>query len=423
VIKFAGPMSKLVPFLAACFVPFIFLLFPCQARPQLILGQYEDEAPVRTWNTLGIELAPSLACGGARTAAAWDASAALVNPALLCGLPKLTVTANGSRTSASMFRYSILNTGVLSIPENLTESVCALDFGGLSFRTGDWAFAFSAALLESYGRPPLDFQADSQAGLVYSIQTVQSGDLRNFNLSAARKLSRRLAAGLGFNLVSGRLERTISENFVADGITIEDRKSQDFKGFFMNAGLSLLLSERVSLAVAVRTPYARRSDSWSLLEYRVPAADTDIRISASSEDEYRQPWAAGAGASWRPSVDLKVSADLWFFKWSSYSAVYFGEEKERNFTDVLRLAAGLEYLSAYRLFGRTLRSPLRVGISYDPQPMKAPRSAYAYITFGTGVAFDRVRVDFAGAIGKESGSGHSLSARRGAITLTYVIGD
>jgi hypothetical protein len=258
---------------------------------------------------------------------------------------------------------------------------------------------------------------------VYSIQTVQSGDLRNFNLSAARRLSRRLAAGLGFNLVSGKLERTISENFVADGITIEDRKSQDFKGFFINAGLSLLLSERVSLAVAVRTPYVRRSDSRSLLEYRVPAVDTDIRISASSEDEYRQPWAAGAGASWRPSVDLKVSADLWFFKWSSYSAVYFGEEKERDFTDVLRLAAGLEYLNVYRLFGRTLRSPLRVGISYDPQPMKAPRSAYAYITFGTGVAFDRVRVDFAGAIGKESGSGHSLSARRGAITLTYVIGD
>jgi len=423
VIKFAGPMSKLIPLPAACLIPFFFLLFPCQARPQLILGQYEDEAPVRTWNTLGIELAPSLACGGARTAAAWDASAALVNPALLCGLPKLTVTANGSRTSASMFRYSILNTGVLSIPENLTETVSALDFGGLSFRTGDWAFAFSAALLESYGRPPLDFQADSQAELVYSIQAVQSGDLRNFNLSAARRLSRRLAAGLGLNLVSGRLERTISENFVADGITIEDRKSQDFKGFFINAGLSLLLSERVSLAVAVRTPYVRRSDSRSLLEYRVPTADTHIRISASSEDEYRQPWAAGAGASWRPSVDLKVSADLWFFKWSSYSAVYFGEEKERNFTDVLKLAAGLEYVGTYRLFGRTLRSPLRVGISYDPQPMKAPRSAYAYITFGTGVAFDRVRVDFAGAIGKESGSGHSLSARRGAITLTYVIGD
>ena len=416
-------MGKLVPFPAACLVPLIFLLFPSQVRPQLVLGQYEDEAPVRTWNSLGVELAPSLACGGTRTAAAWDASAALVNPALLCGLPKLTVTASGSRTSASMFRYSILNTGVLSTRENLTEGFTSLDFGGLSFKAGNWAFAFSAALLESYGRPSLDFRADSQAGPVYSIQTAQSGDLRNFNLSAARRLSRRLAAGLGFNLVSGRLERTISENFVADGITIEDRKSQDFKGFFINAGLSLLLSERIGLAVALRTPYARRSDSRSLLEYRVPAASTDIRIPASSEDEYRQPWAVGAGVSWCPSGDLKVSADLWFFNWSSYSAVYFGEEKERDFTDVLRLAAGLEYLSAYRLFGRTLRSPLRVGMSYDPQPMKAPRSAYAYITFGTGIAFGRVRVDFAGAIGKESGSGHSLSARRGAITLTHVIGD
>ncbi|MCJ7644741.1 MAG: hypothetical protein MUP28_09735 [Candidatus Aminicenantes bacterium] len=422
-IKFAGPMSKLVPLPAACLVPFLLLFFPCQARPQLVLGQYEDEAPVRTWNTLGVELAPSLACGGARTAAAWDASSVLVNPALLCGLPKLTVTASGSRTSASMFRYSILNTGVLSARENFTEGFYALDFGGLSFRAGDWAFALSAALLESYGRPPLDFRANSPAGLVYSIETAQGGDLRNFNLSAARRLSRRLAAGLGVNVVSGRLERTVSESFVADGITIDDRKSQDFKGLYMSAGLSLLLSERISLAVAVRTPYAKRSDSRSLLEYRVPAAGTDIRIPASSKDEYRQPWAAGAGASWRPAEDLKVSADVWFFKWSSYSAVYFGEEKERDFSDVLRLGAGLEYISAYRLFGRAIRSPLRVGISYDPQPMKAPRSAYAYITFGTGVAFGRVRVDFAVAIGKESGSGHSLSARRGALTLTYVIGD
>jgi hypothetical protein len=387
------------------------------------LGQYEDEAPVRTWNTLGIDLASSLACGGAQTAAAWDASAALVNPALLSSLPGLTVTANGSLTSASMFRYSILNTGVLSIPENITESVYSLDFGGLSFKTGDWAFAFSAALLESYGRPSLVYQAASQAEPVYSIRAVQGGDLRNFNVSMARRLSRGLAAGLGINLASGKLERSISENFVADGISIEDRKSQDFRGVFMNAGLSFILSKRVSLGLAVRTPSVRRSDSRSLLEYRAPVAGTNIRISASSEDTYHQPFAAGAGASWRPSQGLKISSDLWFFKWSSYSAVYFGEEKERNFTDVLRLAAGLEYMSDYRFFGRTIRSPIRVGISYDPQPMKTPRSAYAYITFGTGVAIGRVHVDFAGAVGKESGSGHSLTARRGVITLTYVIGD
>jgi len=416
-------MPKFHPSLAGCLIPFLLLLFPCQARPQLVIGQYEDEAPVRTWNTLGVELAPSLACGGARTATAWDAAAALVNPALLCGLPKLTVTVGGSRTSASMFRYSILNTGVLSTRGNLTEGFTSLDFGGLSLRAGNWAFAFSAALLESYGRPSLDFRANSPAGPVYSIGTAQSGDLRNFNLSAARRLSRRLAAGLGINLVSGRLERTISENFIADGITIDDRKNQDFKGFFMNAGLSFLFSEHVSLAVAVRTPYARRSDSRSLLEYKVPTAGTDIRISASSEDEYRQPWAAGAGASWHPSEGLKISTDLWFFNWSSYSALYFGEEKERDFSDIFRFAAGLEYMSDYRLFGLAIRSPIRVGVSYDPQPMKAPRSAYATITFGTGIAFGRVRFDFAGAIGKESGSGHSLSARRGAVSLTYVIGD
>ena len=199
-------MPKFHPSLAGCLIPFLLLLFPCQARPQLVIGQYEDEAPVRTWNTLGVELAPSLACGGARTATAWDASAALVNPALLCGLPKLTVTVGGSHTSTSMFRYSILNTGVLSTRGNLTEGFTSLDFGGLSLRAGNWAFAFSAALLESYGRPSLDFRANSPAGPVYSIGTAQSGDLRNFNLSAARRLSRRLAAGLGINLVSGRLE-------------------------------------------------------------------------------------------------------------------------------------------------------------------------------------------------------------------------
>ncbi|HEX2695945.1 MAG TPA: hypothetical protein VHP61_09335, partial [Acidobacteriota bacterium] len=356
------------------------LVFAGRAWPQLVMGQYEDEAPLASWNTLGIALAPSLACGGTGIAAAWDASAVLVNPALACALPRFTATVSASYLSASLMRYSVLNTGVLSTPGPLTDRSTGVDFGGLAVRLGNWAFAASADLAENYGRPLLEYRAEAQGVPVYTIRVEQAGWLRSFNLTAARTISRRLAAGLGFAVLRGKLERTIGETFAADGVLIDDGRRQTFSGFCWNAGLTYAFSARVSGGLVFRAPFVKRASSRSLLEYRVPAAGTDVAISADEQDRYEQPWVAGAGISWGPAENLRIVSDLRFFKWSSYRASYFGERKERDFRDVWTAAAGVEYVGSYRLFGRNVRSPLRVGVAVDPQPMKTLNSSYFYLT-------------------------------------------
>jgi len=398
------------------------LVFAGRAWPQLVMGQYEDEAPLRSWNTQGIALAPSLACGGAGIAAAWDASAVLVNPALACALPRFTVSVSVSHLSASLMRYSVLNTGVLSTPGPLTDRSYGVDFGGLAVRFGNWAFAASADLAENYGRPLLEYRTEAQGAPVYSIRVEQTGWLRSFNLTAARTISRRLDVGLGFRVLRGELERTIEETFAADGVLIDDGRRQAFSGFCWNAGLTYAFSSRVSGGLVFRAPFVKKASSRSLLEYRVPSSGTNIAIAADEQDRYEQPWVAGAGISWRPTENLRVVSDVRFTKWSSYKATSFGEPKERDFRDVWTAAVGVEYLSSYRMFGRNVRSPLRVGIAFDPQPMKIPNSTYVYLTFGSGLAMGRLRIDVGAAVGRERGSGDGLSARRVAMTLSYDLG-
>jgi len=410
--------KRLLP--AGAVVAFLFLAG--RAWPQLVIGQYEDEAPLRSWNTPGISLAPSLACGGAGIAAAWDASAVLVNPALACALPKFTAAVSTSYLSASLMRYSVLNTGVFSTPGPIKDQSYGVDFGGLAVRLGNWAFAASIGLAENYGRPLLEYRAEEQGVPVYSIRVEQTGWLRSFNLTAARTISRRLAAGMGIRVLRGELERTIAETFAADGVFIDDGRRQTFAGTCWNAGLTYAFSARVSGGLVFRSTFVKKASSRSLLEYRAPAAGTDITISADEEDRYEQPWIAGAGVSWRPAEGLRIVSDVRFYKWSSYKATYFGEPKTRDFRDVWTAAAGVEYVGSYRLFGRDVRSPLRIGVAADPQPMRAVESSYIYLTFGSGLDLGRVRLDVAAALGRERGSGDGLSVRRTMLTLSCDLG-
>jgi hypothetical protein len=54
--------------------------------------------------------------------------------------------------------------------------------------------------------------------------------------------------------------------------------------------------------------------------------------------------------------------------------------------------------------------------------MKIPNSTYVYLTFGSGLAMGRLRIDVGAAVGRERGSGDGLSARRVAMTLSYDLG-
>jgi long-subunit fatty acid transport protein len=393
----------------------MFAFFPKTSWSQMVLGQYEDEAPFRTWNTLGITTAASLAMGETQFTSSYDCSVSLTNPSLLTRLPKINFTVNSSFNTASFFRYSIVNTGPLSTSNNLS----AFDFAGASIRLKNWTVALSIGLIESYNRPQAEYEYPPGGTVQYSLGIDQEGDLKNINFSVARKLTGGLSAGIGLNYVYGVLKKDISENWITEPRSITDNKSHKFQGFYFNGGLMLELADKIELAAIFRTPYVKKSESENFLNYFAPAGDTDIILEASSRDEFKQPFVAGIGVSYKFSSGFRAASDLTFFNWSKYKVNYFEEELKRDLKNIVKIGVGIEYLSAGRMFGQEIRMPLRAGFSYDPQPMKNPNSSYFYFSLGTGIHWGKFLLDGGMLLGWERGSGNSLSARKVALSLSF----
>jgi hypothetical protein len=392
-------------------------MLPATSSAQLVLGQYEDEAPLRSWNTFGLTVASSLGRGETQLALAEDGSAALANPALLPSLPKFSVILNGSYSNTSLFRFSVVNTGVLATESNPTIGLSSLDFAGISYGDKGWAFALTVALIESYDRPGIAAQSVFEGRPYYSLSFEQSGFLRNFNLAVARKVGRHFQVGLGFNLVQGELSRkVIDQDFDAD-ITISQTVDQSLSGFYLNGGLLARISQRLDLALVFRASYNKKAESRSQYRYQAPGGGTDILIEAASDDRSRQPWAAGVGIRYGVSSHFLVLGDLIYFVWSKYRATLFGENERRDFRNSFRAGAGVEYSLGIRLFGRAAAIPLRLGISYDRQPMRNPGSAYTNVSFGLGVRWKMLDLECGGLVGRESGPGHSLKISRIASSL------
>ncbi|NIO49934.1 MAG: hypothetical protein GTN73_10965 [Candidatus Aminicenantes bacterium] len=397
----------------------LFAFFPNTSWSQMVLGQYEDEAPLRTWNTLGITTARSLGMGETQFTLGSDCAVSLSNPALLTRLPKITLTVNSSFNIAQLYRYSILNTGPLYTRENLSVGVYALDFAGASIRFKNWTLALSVGLIESYDRPRVENEYNPSGSVLYRLRMDQEGSLKNVNFSIARKLFGGLSAGIGLNYAYGLLQKDISEEWITSSITITDSKSHKFKGFYVNGGLLWELAGKIDVAAAFRTPYVKKSDSDSLLRYLSPGGDTDIIIEATSRDEYKQPFVAGIGVSYKFSSKFRATSDFAFYNWSKYKVSYFEEELERNLKDIIKVGAGIEHSNSRRIFGQEVNIPLRAGLIYDPQPMKEPDSSYFYICLGTGIHWRKFLFDGAVILGKESGSGNSLTASKIALSFSF----
>lgn len=393
------------------------------ASGQLVLGQYENEAPLATWNVFGTSTAAGLGLGGIRLSRAWDASVASTNPALLTALPRSSGSLTGAYVITALYRFSAVNTGVLSSASNFSTGYLALESGSFSYRFGDWAAAFTAGLLESYQRPGID-QSYSAQGLVrYALRLEQTGFLRGYTLALARRFGRRLSFGAGLNLVRGNLDRVLVEEWPVEGITIADTRAERFEGLFLNAGLHLALSRGLSASLAVRAPYSKKSDAESLLRYTASGGDTDIRIEAEARNSYRQPLVVGAGLDSRWSEAWSAAAEIAYFGWSRYEVRYFDEPLPRPFRDVITAAAGVEYSLKSRLGARPARFPIRLGLVYDPQPMDNAHSSYLSLAFGLGLRLGSLAADLGGRVGRESGSGNSLKTGRVALSVSWFSDD
>ena len=405
-------------------LPGLILIQPPTAAAQMMrLGQYEEEAPLRTWNLFGNLTASQMAMGGTRFAhaapQAVGLSAAQANAALLPRLPgQLTLSASGAFQRSELNAYGPVNTGVFITTGNPGVNNWALESGGIALRYRGWAVALTASISSYFDRPALYVDEEYEGQVVYAIEFAQNGFSRTYNLALSRQVNSWLAAGLGINYTSGSRERETVENIYYRNITLGDAKALDFDAVFLNGGITLDFHQDLTLGIVFRTPHTLSGDGESSVTNLTPPL-TDIRIEASGESRYRQPLVLGAGAEYRPADNVRLAADATFFNWASYEVDFFDENVPRDFKNVLTLSAGAEYRAAFRIKEELFHIPLRVGISYDPQPVTSLDTAYTYVTGGLGLSHRNFFVDVGGRIGWESGSGAGLRAFQANITVGY----
>ena len=396
------------------------ILFPNPVLSQLVVGQYEDEAPLQTWNSFGITTARSLSRGGTSFTLADSVATALSNPALLTKLPKFILSVSGSYRTTSLNKYGIVNTGTYYSPQNSVFRLYTGDFAGIAFNIRGWAFSLSVGALENYSRPDASWNFEYNGQLYYSLIYKQTGALLNYNLSMAKSIIHGIAIGLGVNLIGGTFEKRVEEHWTQDDQTISDDKTHEFSGFYINGGIVFDISNNFKAAAVVRTPYNKNADSESLYRFWMPAAGTDIQIDSSEASIYHQPLLLGIGLETSILRNLIIAAEASFLNWSNYSVDYFGEILRRDFKDVVRLNAGIEFSGQNSLFTTSMNMPLRLGIIYDPQPMKNMNSYYIGYTLGVGTYLRNLRIDLGYISGKEYGSGFDLGYNRILLTLNYV---
>jgi hypothetical protein len=245
--------------------------------------------------------------------------------------------------------------------------------------------------------------------------------LINTNLSLAKKITDWLAVGLGLNLVQGKHEKHVEEKWPQSEISISDDQTHDLQGTYVNGGLLLDLSEKLAVAAVFRTPYEREASSESLYRWLNLNTDVDIKIDASEESVFKQPLVLGMGVHYRILESLLLAGDVSFFNWSNYRVDYFGETRRRDFTNVIKINAGLEYTSTHMLFNLNVNVPFRAGIIFDPQPMNNPDSYYLGYTLGLGLQFRNFYLDMGYLSAREHGSGHNLTAQKILLTLSFQI--
>jgi hypothetical protein len=181
------------------------------------------------------------------------------------------------------------------------------------------------------------------------------------------------------------------------------------------------VSDKLSLAVAVRSPYLKKSKSSSLFHYSSLQGNTDIRISADARNTYRMPLVIGAGLNGRLTEDIRFSADLSFFDWSQYEVEYFGENLERDFKNIFTIGFGLEIKNSISIAKTQIKAPFRVGVIYDPQPVKMESPTYGYLTMGSALFFKDFILDTGVGIGLGTGTGRTFTVLRFALSLIYQL--
>jgi len=401
----------------AVLILLLVISFSLKSEAQLSPGQYLEEAPLGTWNIFGIESGSALGCGFCQLTAAYSGTVGLTNPALLSYLPKANLTFNLGFSQTQLFKYWLVNTGVLTTSGNLFFRSLQINFINFSYRFWGWNVALIFARTENYSRPHLSYQ-DYYNGLVtHQLDISQAGQLKNYAFSLSRRLNSKLSLGISFIWLDGQIQRNLEESWPSDQVVMIDQRYQKISGFYPLIGLTYRISSRLKTGLSFIPPYHKKVQGQSLLAYRSPSGNTNIEIKGEAFDQIKMPAIISLGMSYSLEKNLDIMLETTYFGWNRYLYSYFGEARSEKFRQVIRLGSGLEYRTTFRFFGRNWDSPYYFGVMIDPQPMTDIKSTYYYLTFGFGLGNQYLNLSLSTAIGMEKGSGRNLKNQKISLTL------
>ncbi len=264
------------------------------------------------------------------------------------------------------------------------------------------------------------------------IGTVYYSGANALNLGFGTRLYGNLSFGVAVNVYSGQSTYEVLATEVRDGVVTEESLGQrvkieeyrlvidstSYSGSCFTFGLSYA-SEKLSAGLIFKTPHVLeqmtdRKDS--LLTY-TNGTDPDglTRHFDDNLVELDMPLTVGFGLGYNVTEKLLVAADV------EYRAFGSGEVNVRDSLEIISGDNDIEYFSnfdpkwdnvfAFRMgteysleTGKSLFPvvPLRLGFSYTPIPTSAvvmgvvsESSAKTNLTFGAGLRWDQVHLDFA----------------------------
>lgn len=393
------------------------LTFVTENFAQLSPGQYLEEAPLGSWNNFGVDSAISVGAGARQVVLLGSNSSVLSNPALLTGLTGATLDLNFKFQHSQVYKFWMVNTGVISTRGNLSHIIYGLNYTGFNLSIKGWALAASFSQTENYGRPKIDYSYKIGSAVYEQMILVQKGNQTVYSFGLARQVNERLSIGFSLNLINGHLRRNFEDNFLVDGISIIDSRDLKITGIYFVLGAYYQLTRKLSLGLSLSPSYTRRFRGTSFSGFYSQETSVKIEIPGSGDDRIKMPLIAGAGLLYKANRSLNLSFEALFFNWKKYSFLYFGEPLERNFRNVLKLCSGLNHRSTFRFLGKEWEASYYAGIMFDPQPMTDVHSSYYYLTFGSGMGKTDFMLTLSTAIGFEKGSGNNLRNQKVCLSL------
>ena len=376
--------------------------------PLLLATTSAQGGSVFSVNSLGEMVFPADArlrgMGGVGLALTEGMSGSLVNPALLGGLKWAGITCS-FRPEALYVRDEV--------EDNVLTTVRVHDFALYIPLGKRLALAVDLRQVSDF-----HFQLYEETSIfdnAYTKSVIGKGGTNLASISVARTFGSSLYVGMRVGHLFGKTTKSWTGDF--SDISYSDSRTTseiEHDGTQVGLGIAFNLSRKFSVG-AIFTP----SQEVEQKEVRVSSfSPTTTKLSTLT-----YPKTIGLGLVYRPNPKFMTELDMMATTWSDFE---IDGKPEPSFTDVIRVAAGCEFVARKKGSSAFLRRvPLRLGYALEPwyQKTAGDKKIYAhFVTIGFGLPFGQfgARLDASLELGMR-GDASSVGAEEKIVRGTFSL--